>query len=299
MAEPAIQADRLTKRFGTLTAVDELDLRVEAGEIFGCLGPNGAGKTTTIRMLLGFLRPTAGTATVLGGSGGDIAVRAQLGYLPAELAVDPRWTPQDLLDFYGALRGGHDRAWVAGLLRRFDLDARRPVGELSTGNRRKVGIVQAVAHRPRLLILDEPTSGLDPLLQHQFQLLLRELVADGATVLLSSHVLPEVEALADRVAIMRRGRLVALSTIDGLRLAARTRIGLRLPRPATTADLRLFAGIAEATHAGTTIHLIVDGPVDTVIKAAAHLPVQAITTHDANLEDVFLSYYADDAEEAR
>jgi beta-exotoxin I transport system ATP-binding protein len=294
MSAPAIHTERLTKRFGTLTAVDGLDLSVQAGEVFGYLGPNGAGKTTTIRMLLDFLRPTAGRATVLDGSGTDPAIRARIGFLPADLAVDPRWTATDLLDFYGRLRGGHDPAWTAALLGRFDLDPTRPVGQLSTGNRRKVGIVQAVAHRPELLILDEPTSGLDPLLQHEFQLLIRQLVADGTTVFLSSHTLPEVEALADRVAILRRGQLVALATVDELRASARTRIDLRLAAPATTTDLALFAGIADATCTDTTIHLVVEGSVDPVLKAAARLTVQAIATHQADLEDVFLTYYHDE-----
>lgn len=294
MNVPVIYTEKLTKRFGGLTAVDSLDLAVDQGEVFGYLGPNGAGKTTTIRMLLDFLRPSSGQAVVLGGSGADPRIRRQIGYLPADLEVDPRWTARDLLDFYGALRGGHDQAWVAALLRRFDLDPGRRVGQLSTGNRRKVGIVQAVAHRPRLLILDEPTSGLDPLLQHEFQLLVRELVAGGATVFLSSHVLPEVEALADRVAILRRGRLVALSTVNELRRSARTRIDLRLAAPVTPADLRVFDGLADATATDTTVHLVVEGSVDRVLKAASRLTVQAIASYEADLEDVFLTYYQDD-----
>jgi ABC-2 type transport system ATP-binding protein len=291
MSTPAVHTEQLTKMFGTLTAVDRLDLTVQQGEVFGYLGPNGAGKTTTIRLLLDFLRPTAGRATVLGGSGADPQIRRRVGFLPADLAVDPRWTAAELVDFYGRLRGGHQPGWVASLLDRFDLDPTRPVGQLSTGNRRKVGIVQAVAHRPELLLLDEPTSGLDPLLQHEFQLLIRELVADGATVFLSSHVLPEVEALADRVAILRRGQLVALSTVDEMRRAARTRIDLRLADRATPADLARFAGVADATAADTTIRLVVEGSVDRVLKAAAGLTVHAITTHEADLEDVFLGYY--------
>src|SRR5262245_11985359 len=294
MSAPAIHTEQLTKRFGTLTAVDRLDLSVRVGEVFGYLGPNGAGKTTTIRLLLDFLRPTAGRASVLGGRGADPAIRSRIGFLPADLAVDPRWTATDLLDFYGRLRGGHQPGWVAQILARFDLDPTRPIGQLSTGNRRKVGIVQAVAHRPELLILDEPTSGLDPLLQHEFQILVRELVADGATVFLSSHTLPEVEALADRVGILRRGQLAALSSVDDLRASARTRIDLRLAAPATAADLARFAGIAEATATDTTIHLVVEGSVDPVLKSAAGLTVQAITTHQADLEDVFLTYYQDE-----
>jgi beta-exotoxin I transport system ATP-binding protein len=163
-------------------------------------GRNGAGKTTTIRLLLDFIRPTSGRVEVLGGTGADPAVRRRIGYPPAELPIDPRWTAQDLIGFYGPLRGGVDAGWVTELLGRFDLDPTRRVGELSTGNRRKIGIVQAVIHRPDLLILDEPSSGLDPLLQYEFQRLVRELAGAGTTVFLSSHVLPEVEALAGRVA---------------------------------------------------------------------------------------------------
>jgi ABC-2 type transport system ATP-binding protein len=194
MSEPVITAVGLAKRFGTVEALRELDLEVERGEVFGYLGPNGAGKTTTIRLLLDFIRPTSGRVEVLGGTGAGSVT------CPAELPIDPRWTAQDLIGFYGRLRGGVDAGWVTELLGRFDLDPTRRVGELSTGNRRKIGIVQAVIHRPDLLILDEPSSGLDPLLQYEFQRLVRELAGAGTTVFLSSHVLPEVEALAGRVA---------------------------------------------------------------------------------------------------
>jgi beta-exotoxin I transport system ATP-binding protein len=198
-------------------ALRGLDLEVERGEVFGYLGPNGAGKTTTIRLLLDFIRPSGGRAVVLGGTGADPQVRRRMGYLPADLPVDPRWTAQDLIDFYGRLRGGVDPTWVGELLRGFDLDPARPVEELSTGNRRKVGIVQAVMHRRELLVLDEPSTGLDPLLRYEFQVLIRELNGAGTTVFLSSHVLPEVEALAGRVAILRRGELVTVAGVEELR----------------------------------------------------------------------------------
>jgi ABC-2 type transport system ATP-binding protein len=286
-----IRTQGLTKHFGPVHALEDLDLAVERGEVFGYLGPNGAGKTTTIRLLLDFIRPTRGHATVLGGSGADPRIRARIGYLPADLHVDPRYTTTDLLDFYGRLRGGHDPRWVATLLERFDLDPGRPVGELSTGNRRKVGIVQAVAHRPELLVLDEPSSGLDPLLQHQFQLLTRELVGEGATVFLSSHVLPEVEVLARRVAILRLGRLVTVAPVDELRTKARQRIDLHLAGPADPATFVGVPGVVEVNGGDGTLHLIVEGSADKVIKAAARLEVVRIVTHDADLEDVFLSYY--------
>lgn len=290
----AIEARQLTKCFGPLAAVDALDLEVRRGEIFGYLGPNGAGKTTTIRLCMDFLRPTAGSVAVLGGTGRDPAIRRRVGYLPGDLRLDPRYTAAEVIEFYGALRGGVDHALVKELLERFDLDPTRPVGELSTGNRRKVGIVQAFAHRPELLILDEPTSGLDPLLQHEFQQLIRRTVDAGATVFLSSHILPEVEVLADRVGILRRGRLVAVAGIDELRAQARQRIDFHV---APSADPGVFAGIPEVVSVAAAdglLSVVVEGSVDRVIKAAAGLDVRRVVTHETDLEDVFLGYYQEE-----
>lgn len=294
MTTAAVRTDGLTKRFGDLVAVDHLDLEVRRGEVFGYLGPNGAGKSTTIRMLLDFLRPTSGTAEVLGGSPGDRAIRRRIGYLPGDLKLDPSYTGEEVFAFYGALRGGMDTGLVGCLCERFDLDPRRRVGELSTGNRRKVGIVQAFAHRPELLVLDEPTSGLDPLLQQQFEAVVREAVADGATVLLSSHVLPEVEVLADRVGILRRGVLVAVKAIDELHHEARQRIDLHVTGPVDPAELRAVPGVVEAEVDDGVVHLAVEGSVDAVLKAAARHEVVRIVTHDADLEETFLAYYRDD-----
>ncbi len=294
-----IRTDGLTKHFAgrqgaVIRAVQGLDLTVEAGEIFGYLGPNGAGKTTTIRLLLDFLRPTAGTATVLGGSPSDPAIRGRMGFLPADLAVDPKYTATELLEFYGTLRGGLDPAWVDSLLQRFDLDPGRRFGELSTGNRRKVGIVQAFAHRPELLVLDEPTSGLDPLLQAEFVRLVREMIAAGATVFLSSHVLPEVEELAGRVGILRQGELIKVATIEDLRAEARTRVEIRLAQDTPDGVFDGVPGVVETTTDGSKIHLVVEGSMDAVIKRAATLPVERLITHQADLEEVFLSYYERD-----
>ena len=292
--ETAIEVRQLTKYFGALAAVDGLDLEVRRGEIFGYLGPNGAGKTTTIRLCLDFLRPSAGSVAVLGGTGRDPAIRRRVGYLPGDLRLDPRYSAADVIDFYGALRGGVDKTLVAELLGRFDLDPTRPAGELSTGNRRKIGIVQAFAHRPELLILDEPTSGLDPLLQHEFQQLVRHTVDAGATVFLSSHILPEVEVLADRVGILRRGRLVVVAGIDELRAQARQRIDFHVAPPA---DPGVFAGIPEVVSVQATdgvISVVVEGSVDRVIKAAAGLEVLRVVTHETDLEDVFLGYYQEE-----
>jgi ABC-2 type transport system ATP-binding protein len=287
-----IRTEGLTKTFGALTAVDHLDLEVRRGEVFGFLGPNGAGKTTTIRLLLDLLRPTSGTASVLGGSGADPAVRARIGYLPAELPVPPRYSGRDLVGFFGRIRGGVDEARVAMLAERFSLDLDRPSGQLSTGNKRKVGILAAFAHRTELLILDEPTSGLDPLLQHEFHALVREVVADGTTVLLSSHVLPEVKLLADRVGILREGRLVAMAAPGELQARTRHRIRLTLEHDVDAS--RTFSGVAGVVGAevtGREVLVVVDGSVDAVLKAVATLPVAAITTDQDDLEDAFLGFY--------
>jgi ABC-2 type transport system ATP-binding protein len=294
---PVVQATGLSKSFRAVRALHDLNLEVASGEVFGYLGPNGAGKTTTIRLMLDFLRPSAGQVRVLGGSGADPRVRRRVGYLPAELAVDSHYTSRDLLDFYSRLRGGVDRAWVEELLARFDLDPGRRVGELSTGNRRKLGIVQAVIHRPDLLILDEPSSGLDPLLQYEFQQLVRQLAGQGTAVFLSSHVLPEVEALADRVAILRRGELVTVAGVDELRRQARVRIALHLSGPAEAAAFTNVPGVVEARAEDSVLHLVVEGPVREVLRVAAGLDVLRIVTHEADLEDVFLSYYQGDGDD--
>ena len=291
MESGAIVTRDLTKQFGRLSAVEGLTLDVRRGEVFGFLGPNGAGKTTTIRLLLDFLRPTRGSLVVLGGTCADPGVRRRLGYLPAELHLDPRYTGDDVLAFFGALRGEVDRNRLTALVERFELDTTRPIGDLSTGNRRKIGIVQAFMHSPDVLILDEPTGGLDPLLQHEFLLLVREVVAAGATVFLSSHVLHEVEQVADRVGILREGRLVELVDVDELRRLARQRIELTVSEDV---DPSLFAnvpGVVDVTvHAGL-VRLVVEGSVDAVLKVAAGLTVDRIVSEQVALEEVFLDYY--------
>jgi ABC-2 type transport system ATP-binding protein len=294
VSDSVIETRGLTKRFGTLTAVDSVDLEVRRAEIVGYLGPNGAGKTTTIRLLMGFLFPTAGTARVLGGSGTDPHVRARIGYLPGELRLDPRYTTNEVVEFFGALRGEVDRARVAALLERFGLDPTRRIRELSTGNRRKVGIVQAFMHGPQLLILDEPTSGLDPLLQHEFQELVREVRTGGASVFLSSHTLPEVEALADKIGIVRSGRLVTMSGIDELRRQARQRIDLVVRKPVDPAVFEALPEVVNVDVSNGFVRLVVEGSAARVIKAAAGLEVERIVTHDTDLEDVFLRFYRDD-----
>ncbi len=287
----AIRTRGLTKRFGELTAVAGLDLEIERGEVFGFLGPNGAGKTTTIRMLLDILRPTEGSLEVLGGAPRDTAVRARIGFLPADLALEPRYTVREMIAFLGNLRGGFAVADVDALLERFDLDPDRTIGELSTGNRRKVGVTQAFAGRPDLLILDEPTSGLDPLLQHEVLTLLEERVADGATVFLSSHVLPEVERVAHRVAILRDGHLVSIGAIDDLRSRVRQHIELHVVGDVDAARFRDLPGVTAVEVKGHVVAITVEGSIDPVIKQAAELEVERIVSHETDLEDAFLDWY--------
>ena len=295
--ENVIVASGLTKRFGDLVAVNDLDLEVHRGEVFGYLGPNGAGKSTTIRMLLDFIRPTSGSYSILGGTGADIEIRSRIGYLPGELLFDPKYTTRDVIDFYGGLRGGIDEGYLDELLERFAVDPTRPIGQLSSGNKRKVAIVQAFMHDPELYLLDEPTQGLDPLLQQEFQALVKERVENGATVLLSSHVLPEVESLADRVAILRRGSLVAIAGIHELQRRARQRIELHIAGQASVRPFEQLPNVADASRAGNIINIVVEGPVDAVIKEAAKLNVRRIITKETDLEDVFLDLYREEEEE--
>jgi ABC-2 type transport system ATP-binding protein len=291
---PAIRTEGLTKRFGRHPALDDLTLEVAPGEVFGYLGPNGAGKTTTVRLLLDLIRPTAGACWLLGGTGADTSVRARVGYLPGELHLDPAYTTEDVVAYHGALRGGVDAAWVDALLDRLDLDPCRRFGELSTGNRRKVGIVQAVMHRPEVLLLDEPSAGLDPLLQEELRRLVREVAAEGTTVFLSSHALHEVDALADRVGILREGRLVTVGTVDELRAQARQSITVHLGAPPDLSRLRRTAGVVEATADGRVAHVVVEGPVAPLIRVLAGLDVVRISAGGDDLEDAFLRLYRGD-----
>jgi ABC-2 type transport system ATP-binding protein len=289
----AIETSGLTKFYGKTPGIVDLDLLVHTGEVFGFLGPNGAGKSTTIRTLLRFLHPTRGSARVLG-TDDSLEIRRRTGYLPADLGVYPAMTGRQLVRFLGALRGFDKWRNVEALAARFALDLDRRVGSYSTGNRRKVGIVQAFMHEPELLVLDEPTTGLDPLMQQEFFALIDEVRADGRTVFLSSHVLPEVERLADRVGIVRRSRLVMVEEIEALRSKALRRLEIAFAQPVDAATFASLPGVREAVGTGHGLVLAVEGSLDTVMREAARHGVVNLTSHEADLEEVFMGYYKDD-----
>ena len=301
-AEPSSAASivtaSLSKRFSHVKAVTDLSLEVRPGEIVGFLGPNGAGKTTTIRMLMGFLNPTAGHCRVLGGSLRDQPdLRRRVGYLPGDFRMDPTMSGLDLFRWFGRIRGGLNKEAVLGLTERLQLDPTRRFGALSKGNRQKVGIVQAFMNEPEVLILDEPTTGLDPLVQREFLNLVRESAGRGAAVFFSSHVLPEVERIASRVAIIRAGRLVTLSTVDQLLDHARHRLELRF---ANSVPHDLFAnvpGVVDQEVDGKTVVLTLDGPAGPAMRVAAAGPdLLRVGSASDDLEDLFVKLYSDGQE---
>jgi ABC-2 type transport system ATP-binding protein len=295
---PAIELRNVTKLYGRQRGVENLSLDVERGECFGYLGPNGAGKSTTIRLLLDLIRPTRGAAIVLGmDSRRDaVDVHRRVGYLPGELALYEHLTAGQLLHYLGNLRGGVDAAYRDELVSRFQLELDRPIRSLSRGNKQKVGVVQAFAHRPELLVLDEPTSGLDPLVQQVFHALVRETVADGRTVFLSSHVLSEVQHVADRVGIIREGRLVAVEEVAALHGRAIRELEVRFRDEVPRAALAAVSGVRDVEVEGPVARLLVEGSPDALLKELARHHVIDLLSHEPDLEAVFLSYYSPDGD---
>ncbi|CAN5706210.1 ABC transporter ATP-binding protein [soil metagenome] len=288
-----IRTTELVKDYGSVRALDGVDLEVRRGEVFGFLGPNGAGKSTTIRILLDLLRPTAGTAEVLGVAPavGGPALRARIGYLPGELVTQGRHTAGGLLRHLAALRGGAGLDAIDRLAQRFGLDLDRPTRSLSKGNKQKVGVIQALMHDPELLILDEPTSGLDPLLQREFLDCVLEARDRGASVLMSSHVMSEIEEVAGRVAIIRAGKIVDVDDVAVLRRRAGQEVTLSFAEPV---DPTLFAhlpGVEEPQVDGTTLTCLLHGEPDALLKAAAAHHVVRWSASDRELEDLFLDFY--------
>lgn len=289
-----IVLERLTKRYRRDRGIEDLSLRVQRGEIFGFLGPNGAGKTTTIRILVDLIRPQAGSAEVLGFDvrRRGVDVRRRVGYLPGDLVLNERMTGAQIIDFFSSFRGGVDRAWVDQLAERLSCDLTRRVRALSHGNRQKIGVIQALMHRPELLILDEPTQGLDPLMQHEVLRLLMELRDAGTTIFLSSHVLPEVEQVCDRVGMIREGRLITVEHVDVLKQRAAHRLEIRFAARVPPEAFVGLSGVRDVQVDGEFLRCLVTGTPDAVVKAAASFTVIDIISHEPSLEDIFLASYA-------
>ncbi len=291
----AIKTESLTKYYGEHLGIQNLNLDISEGEVFGLLGPNGAGKTTTIRVFLDFIRPTSGTATVLGldSASDSVAIRDRVGYLPGDFITYERMTGAQLLEYFASMRGnGLGRA--KELAERFSLDLDRKIGELSRGNRQKVGLVQAFMSYPELLILDEPTTGLDPLLQQEFHSLTQEEASEGRTVFISSHVLSEVEAICDRVGIIRDGELVTVEQIDDLKQRALAMVKIEFEDAIQPNDFEAVDGVSDVSVSDHTLTCYVTGSVDSLIKAASKHTVNRIESAQPGLEEVFLAYYSDE-----
>ena len=290
-----ITASGLTKYYGDSPGIIDLDLDISEGEVFGFLGPNGSGKSTTIRTLLNFLYATAGSGTVLGLDieKDSVEIRRRTGYLPGDLALYETMTAREFLLYFSNLRRTDTRTMVASLADRFELDLDRKISDYSTGNRQKVGLLNAFMHEPELLILDEPTAGLDPLMQQEFQTLINETRAEGRTVFLSSHILSEVDRVADRVGIVRESRLVTVDTVEAFKAAARATISIRFETPTDASVFASLSGVESVAtrNDGHVLVITVSGSIDPVIKMAAEHHVESVSTRDDELEEVFLSFY--------
>ena len=298
-----IEVEKLTKSYGSKRGITDVSFQVEEGEVFGFLGPNGAGKTTTIRTLMALLRADSGTARIAGLDSWhkSLEIKRIVGYMPGEPALDPNLSGGQILEYFAHLRGGVDRTYLKQLIERFDLDTSRKFRQYSTGNKRKVVLIQAFMHRPRLLILDEPTSGLDPLNQQEFDRLVKEARDDGRTVFLSSHVLSEVEKTCTRVGIIRDGSLVRIGGISEVSAIKRYEITITFASSVPVETFKALDGVAEVESLdhGRGVRLTMQGPADAVIKAAALYPVVSLTSHEPSLEDIFLRYYEGNGVPAR
>jgi len=293
----AIQTSGLTKHYGDVEALVDLDLQIVPGEIFGFLGPNGAGKTTMIRTILDEIRPTSGKASILGMDSHQksVEIRKHIGYVPGDLAMYPNLTGRDTLTYFANLRGGVDWSYVESLADRLDADLEKKVGDLSSGNRQKVGLIQAFMNRPQLLIMDEPSSGLDPLVQRTFQKMMREVAAEGRTVFLSSHTLSEVQRVANRVGIIRHGKLIAVETVADLRSKAIRTVNIFFDGPVDAGEFKGLPGVREVASQNEHVTLSFDGQMETLLKVVTErYHVLDITTHEADLEEIFLTYYRDE-----
>ena len=275
---------------GKILAVDKLNLSIDAGEIFGFIGPNGAGKTTTIRTLIGHLKASSGRVALLEKDAWreGANIRHRIGYLPGDLYLYKKVSTRNLISYFDRLRGINTSANSKLLSKRFDLDLDRPIGELSRGNRQKAGLLQALSHDPDLLILDEPTTGLDPLLQQEFLDIISQFRDQGRTVFLSSHLLDEVERVADRIGLIQDGRLARIRTVDELRAEAKQSIEIRFDQPVSSEEFLNLEGLSNLNIDGNTLKCVTIGSMDSLVKAAAKHTVTYIRSESQDLEELFL-----------
>ena len=291
----AIVTQQLTKSYGKVRALQGVDLTVYRGEIFGFLGPNGAGKTTTIRCLMDLIRPDSGTISIMGHDPqvNPVVVKTNSGYLPGELHLNANLTAEKQLRYFNDLRGNRaEWSFIRQLAGRLDLDLKRPIKNLSKGNKQKVGVIQALMHRPELLLLDEPTGGLDPLMQHEVLDLIREAKEAGTTVFFSSHVMSEVEAIAERVGIIRQGKIVEVAETAALTERSLVQATVHFQKPVDCSNLSSLSNVKMISQDdGLSATLQVWGEMDSLIKALATYPVSSLETVRPSLEDVFLEYY--------
>ncbi|MGN6556481.1 MAG: ATP-binding cassette domain-containing protein [Solirubrobacterales bacterium] len=291
--QPAIETEALSKRYGRHRGIEDVSFEVRPGEVFGFLGPNGAGKTTTIRTLLDLIHPTSGSARIFGldSRRESVAIRSRLGNLPGDFGFGREATGREAVRLLSRLRGLDGAPRTAELARRFRADLDRPLGQLSRGNRQKIGLILAVFHRPELLVLDEPTSGLDPLMQKEFLALVTEERERGCAVFLSSHELDEVQRVCDRVGIVRGGRLIAVERMADLLGKARRHFSVQLEDPAGLERLRALPGVSDLEIVGDRATFTAAGDLDAVVRElAGHHVVDLEATHPS-LEEVFLGYY--------
>ena len=296
-----IHTEALTKFYGKNRGIDDINLDVKQGEVFGYLGPNGAGKTTTIRILLDFIRPTRGRAAIHGFDvrRGSIDARRHIGYLPGELELYKNLTGEEYLQYQGNLRNNVDWQHVKRLSQRMESDLSRSIRTLSHGNRQKIGLIQALMHQPKLLILDEPTNGLDPIMQQEFYEIIAEIKAEGRTVFLSSHIMPEVERVCDRVAIIREGKLIAVEDVDTLKARALRHLEVHFAVPVPPEKFAGLDGVKDVIVENDTLRCTVIGALDAFVKTAAQFEVINLVSKEPNLEEIFLTYYSGSADDAQ